>query len=72
MELLQMLANPRYQMIFEHPFDYLVKEVGGDELVYVCSREVVCEWLEVKGICQYTLRTYIPAIVRTTRSETMP
>ncbi len=33
-------------MILESPFDYLVEEIWGDELVNVCPGEVVCEGLD--------------------------
>lgn len=49
-QIFQIVAYPLDYVIFERPFDYLMQEVGGDELVYVRSRKIVREGLET-GQC---------------------
>ena len=40
-------ANPVNEVVFKCPLDELVKKVGGNQLVDICTREVHREWLEV-------------------------
>lgn len=44
--LLQIFADPRNDVVLEGSLDYLMEEVGGDELVYVRSRKVIGERLK--------------------------
>jgi len=38
-------ADPINEVVFKCPFDELVKEVRGDQLIDIRAREVDCEWL---------------------------
>ncbi len=40
--------NPVDYMILECAFDQLMKQIGREELMYVATREVACEWLREK------------------------
>lgn len=44
-DLLDVLADPRNEMILESAFDYLMEEIGGDELINIGAREIVSERL---------------------------
>lgn len=46
MEVLEILPDPRNKMVLEGTLDELVEKVGGNKLVNVCPREVICERLE--------------------------
>lgn len=37
---------PSDKVVFECAFDYLVKEVGREELVYICTREIIGKRLD--------------------------
>ena len=45
MFVLKVLARPINKVVFEYSLDKLVKEIRRDQLVNVCTREVLCEWL---------------------------
>ena len=47
METFKVFTDPCNEVILECAFDDLVKEVTRDELVDICMRELMCEWLEV-------------------------
>ena len=45
----KILLYPCYQMIFKGSFDNLMKKVGRDELINICTWKVICERLcEIK------------------------
>ena len=41
----KVLTGPLDEMVLEHTLDNLVEDIRGDQLVDVCAREVICEWL---------------------------
>ena len=43
--------DPHNYVVFECPFDYLMEEVGRNQLMDVGSWEVVCKWL-MNHLCQ--------------------
>jgi hypothetical protein len=43
--MLQVFIDPFNEVILEYTFDELVKNIGREELVYVSTREAMCEWL---------------------------
>jgi hypothetical protein len=40
-------VDPGHQMVLENPFNKLVKEIWGDEFMYVGPRKIIGEWLEM-------------------------
>jgi hypothetical protein len=43
----KILINPHYNMILEHAFDHLMKQIRRQELVDVSPRKSVSEWLQI-------------------------
>jgi len=41
------LLHPHNDMVFESPLNDLMKEVRCDHFIYISSREMHCEWLEM-------------------------
>jgi hypothetical protein len=42
---LEVLFNPRNEVILVCSLDCLVEKVRGEKFIYICSRKVGCEWL---------------------------
>lgn len=44
---IKIIIDPRYEVVFECPFDDLVEEIGREEFMNVRAREPMCERLMV-------------------------
>jgi hypothetical protein len=47
MSKMEILVDLFYKMIFECPFDYLMEQIWRKKHVYICTREPMCEWLQI-------------------------
>lgn len=47
MSFFKIVVDPGHQMVFENPFNKLMKEIWSDEFMYVGPREIIGEWLEM-------------------------
>jgi hypothetical protein len=41
----KVVINPSDEMIFEGAFNELMKKIRRNQLMYIRSREIICEWL---------------------------
>jgi hypothetical protein len=46
MSFFKIVIDPSYQMVFENPFNELMKEIWSDEFMYVGLRKIIRERLE--------------------------
>jgi hypothetical protein len=63
----EVFFDPCYKVIFEGPFNNLMKQIGGYEFVNVCTWKVIGEGLQFDKILSEKAMIYL-----TITSETMP
>jgi hypothetical protein len=47
MSFFKIVVDPGDQMVLENPFNKLMKEIWSNEFMYVGSRKIIGEWLEM-------------------------